>query len=106
MVLEKSAKEKQIISKNRPAQVNDREDLLIVPYESSAAIGISDFESDRTWIGIDGVPWCIRVEGRSSWWSWPSCGRRVWSDHRIQTAFCRNDAYPERRWSPYPSCTG
>lgn len=29
MVLEKSAREKEKISKNRPAQVNDREDLLI-----------------------------------------------------------------------------
>merc|ERR1719376_999132 len=27
------------------------------------------------------------------WWFWPSCGRLVWSDLRIQIVFCHNDVY-------------
>ena len=47
MVLEKSAKEKQKISKNRPAELHDRKDLLIYLH-SSAANNLCDFEGSRT----------------------------------------------------------
>ena len=50
------------------------------------------------------MPWscivCTPVSGQPSWWSWPSCGRQAWSDHRNRTAYGRNDAYPERRGKP------
>lgn len=43
---------------------------------------------------------CTRDAGRPSWWSWPSCGRRAWSDHRNHSASGRNGAYPGRRGRP------
>jgi hypothetical protein len=29
-----------------------------------------------------------RDAAQPSWWSWPSCGRRAWSDHRNRIASC------------------
>jgi hypothetical protein len=40
---------------------------------------------------------CIRDAARPSLWSWPSCGRQALSDHRNQTAFCRNVSFPWTR---------
>jgi hypothetical protein len=55
------------------------------------------------------VPWscklCTPIGGRPSWWSWPSCGRRAWSDLRNRTAYGRNDAYPGRTEKPCQPCT-
>jgi hypothetical protein len=43
---------------------------------------------------------CTRGAARSSWSSWPSCGRWAWSDHHNRSAFGRNDAYPGRTERP------
>ena len=55
------------------------------------------------------VPWscklCTPIGGQPSWWSWPSCGRRAWSDLRNRTAYGRNGAYPGRTEKPCQPCT-
>ena len=55
------------------------------------------------------VPWscklCTPIGGQLSWWSWPSCGRRAWSDLRNRTAYGRNGAYPGRTEKPCQPCT-
>lgn len=55
-------------------------------------------------------PWSCKqhtpISRQPSWWSWPSCGKRAWSDHRNRTAYGRIFSYPGRTRKPYRPCTG